>query len=189
MNDSNSVTQTSSGRRAWMWGAGAVALCAGAGAAWWGRKPSMTAAASQAEADALWAVKAEQPDGSALNMTAFRGRPLLVNFWATWCPPCVEELPMVDSFFREQQGNGWQVVGLALDKPAAVQAFLAKTPVSFPVGILGMGGMSVLKAAGNTGGGLPFTIVLDPDGTVQNRKMGQITLIDLQDWASKTRRL
>lgn len=170
------------GRRAWMLGAGAAALVAGAGVAWWqgGRARPADAGA----VDALWRLDTPRPDGATLAMSAFRGRPLLVNFWATWCPPCVEELPLVDAFFRQHAPNGWQVVGLALDKPAAVQAFLGKAPVTFPVGILGMSGMDLLRTLGNSGGGLPFTVVLDAAGAVQARKMGQITLTDLQGWAS-----
>lgn len=173
------------GRRGLVLGASAAALLAGVGAAWWsGRSQPADDAASQA----LWAVQGEQPDGAPLAMASFRGRPTLVNFWATWCPPCVEELPLIDAFFRQHATNRWQVVGLALDKPAAVRTFLAKTPVTFPVGILGLSGMSVLKTLGNTGGGLPFTLVLDAAGKVQARKMGQITPDDLQGWAHKTTR-
>lgn len=173
-------------RRGLVLGAGAAALVAGVGAAWWaGRGAQGTDGASAA---AVWALNAAQPDGAGLSMAAFRGRPVLVNFWATWCPPCVEELPLVDGFFRQHAANGWQVVGLALDKPESVRAFLAKTPVSFPVGILGMGGMGALKALGNTTGGLPFTLVLNARGSVQARKMGQITPTDLQGWAHGTSR-
>ena len=171
-------------RRGLMLGAGAAALLAGVGAAWWGgrSRPVDPAVA------ALWALSATQPDGAPLAIASLRGRPTLVNFWATWCPPCVEELPLIDAFYREHVANGWQVVGLALDKPAAVQAFLAKTPVTFPIGILGLGGMSILKTLGNTGGGLPFTLVLNAGGALQDRKMGQITTMDLQGWARETTR-
>ena len=171
-------------RRGLMVGAGAVALLAGAGAAWWGARSRPMDPAETA----LWAPSATQPDGAPLTMASLRGRPTLVNFWATWCPPCVEELPLIDAFYREHAANGWQVVGLALDKPAAVQSFLAKTPVTFPIGILGLGGMGVLKTLGNSGGGLPFTLVLNAKGALQDRKMGQITTIDLQGWARETTR-
>lgn len=171
-------------RRGVVLGAGAAALLAGAGVAWWGGRPQ---AADPAVA-ALWDLGAAQPDGTPLAMASLRGRPLLVNFWATWCPPCVEELPLIDAFYREQAAAGWQVVGLALDKPASVQAFLAKTPVTFPIGILGLGGMGVLKTLGNSGGGLPFTLVLNAEGGLRDRKMGQITTVDLQRWARETTR-
>jgi thiol-disulfide isomerase/thioredoxin len=132
-------------------------------------------------------LQSERPEGGTLPMAGFRGRPLLVNFWAPWCPPCVEELPMIDAFFRQHAPNGWQVVGLAVDKPEAVQKFLGKTPVAFPVGILGLAGLSVVKELGNAAGGLPFTLVLDAAGHVAERKIGQITPQDLQRWATQIR--
>lgn len=172
-------------RRGLVLGMGTAALLAGAAAAWWSGRSSRP---MDPAAAALWALSATQPDGAPLAMASLRGRPTLVNFWATWCPPCVEELPLIDAFYREHAANGWQVVGLAVDKPAAVQAFLGKTPVTFPVGILGLGGMSMLKTLGNTGGGLPFTLVLNAEGALQDRKMGQITTIDLLGWARETTR-
>lgn len=169
-------------RRWWLGAAGAAALAAGAGLAWRRHAP----AALSAESQALWALQSQQPDGAALPMAGFRGRPLLVNFWAPWCAPCVEELPLIDGFFREQAANGWQVVGLAVDRLQAVQAFLGRTPVSFPIGILGLGGLSVLQQMGNSSGGLPFTLVMDRAGEVAERKMGQISAGDLQRWVAQT---
>lgn len=174
----------SAARRSVLLAAGACALVAGAGAAWWSRR---LGAAVPPESAGLWSLQSERPDGGTLPMADFRGRALLVNFWAPWCPPCVEELPMIDAFFRQHGPNGWQVVGLAVDKPAAVQKFLDKTPVGFPVGILGLAGLSVVKELGNQAGGLPFTLVLDAAGHVVERKIGQITPQDLQRWAAQIR--
>ncbi len=175
-----SATVPTRSRRRLILGAGAAALVAGAGSAWWARR---SAPADDPALAVLWALQCERPDGTRLSMADFRGRPLLVNFWATWCPPCVEELPLIDGFFAQHAGNGFQVVGLAVDKPAAVRNFLAKAPVAFPVGITGMEGLSLLRALGNTAGGLPFTMVLKGTGEVHTRKMGQISLQELQGWA------
>lgn len=170
------------GRRGVLVAAGAAALAAGAGAAWWLRPATP---ALSPELEVFWTSQSERPDGGALPMAQFRGRPLLVNFWAPWCPPCVEELPLIDGFFRQHSANGWQVVGLAVDRTPAVQAFLGRTPVSFPVGIVGLAGLSLVKAMGNTSGGLPFTLVMDAGGNVHERKMGQITAADLQRWSTQ----
>lgn len=179
------MTQASQvARRGMLAAVGVAALAAGAGAAWWLRRPQV---AANPETQGLWALQSDKPGGGVLPMASFQGRPLLVNFWAPWCPPCVEELPMIDAFFRQHAANGWQVVGLAVDKPVAVQNFLGKTPVSFPVGILGLAGLSVVKNLGNTAGGLPFTLVLDAAGHVVERKIGQITPGDLQRWATQIR--
>jgi len=124
-------------------------------------------------------------------MAAFRGRPLLLNFWATWCPPCVKELPLIDQFQREQRerldprgaaGKGWQVVGLAVDQRAPVLGFLLRQPVSFDVGLAGLEGIDLARTLGNTGGGLPFTIALDRQGGIIQRKLGSLQPDDLARW-------
>ncbi|EWS62770.1 Cytochrome c biogenesis protein TlpA [Hydrogenophaga sp. T4] len=109
---------------------------------------------SDAEAE-FWASRFEDPDGQPLALERFRGQPLLVNFWATWCPPCVEELPMLNAFYREHQARGWQVVGLAVDQLPAVRSFLQKLPLAFPVGMVGFAGTELSRVLGNPGGGLP----------------------------------
>jgi thiol-disulfide isomerase/thioredoxin len=132
---------------------------------------------------ALWGLEFDRPEGGALAMQSLSGKPLLLNFWATWCPPCVEELPMLNAFYREHQARGWQVVGLAIDQPSAVRKFLTRIPLEFPVGMAGLGGTDLSRSLGNLTGGLPFTVVLGANGRVLHRKMGQITADDLQQWA------
>jgi hypothetical protein len=91
-------------------------------------------------------------------------------------------MPMIDRFFRENGGNGWQVIGLAIDQPSAVRKFLQKTPVSYPTGLAGLQGTELVKGLGNTAGGLPFTLVLNSEGTVAARKMGKLEPADLDTW-------
>jgi thiol-disulfide isomerase/thioredoxin len=161
----------------------AVAACAlGAGVAWWRLAPREVHPPAVA---AFWASRFDGPDGEPVVMDRFLGQPLLVNFWATWCPPCVEELPMLNAFQAEHGGRGWQVLGLAVDQPSAVQRFLQRMPLDFPHAMAGLGGTELSRQLGNPSGGLPFTVVFDRAGRVAQRKLGQVKPEDLVAWAAQ----
>jgi len=171
----------SSSRRHWLMGAvaGAAAL-AGAGLAW---RKYQVQDGTPALDNSLWQMTFTTPDGKTLRMADLRGKPLLLNFWATWCPPCIEELPLLNNFFKENTGKGWQVLGLAVDQLEPVKRFLANSPLAFPVGLSGMPGLELSKSLGNLSGGLPFSVVFGADGQVAHRKIGKIKPEDLQAWA------
>lgn len=170
-------------RRLLYGGVAAGAALAGAGWAWWRYQPH--ALSTQAAEVSFFEQTFETPAGAPLKAEDFRGKPLLLNFWATWCPPCIAELPMLSEFFVAQQARGWQVLGLAVDQPAAVRKFLERSPVSFPIAMAGAEGTQLSRSLGNLVGGLPFTVVFGADGSVQQRKMGEIKPRDLVDWVAK----
>lgn len=167
-------------RRAWMVGAGVAAAVAGAGVAWW--RLGLTTPLSDAEA-AFWGAAFQDTQGQPVRMDGFQGRPLLVNFWATWCPPCVEELPLIDAFHREQSDRGWQVLGLAVDQAAPVVRFLARLPLGFPVALAGLAGADLSRSLGNPSGALPFSVAFGADGRIMHRKLGKLSVDELAQWA------
>ena len=171
-------------RRGVLVGAGLLALLAGAGLAW--RRYQLEAASPEAT-DLLWRQEVLTPGGAMLPLVSLRGRPLLVNFWATWCPPCVKEMPELDAFAKEHSAEGWQVLGLALDQLDAVKQFLTQTPVSFPIGIVGVEGLNLVRALGNPSGGLPFSVLLNGRGQIVQQKMGATTASELSQWAAAIR--
>jgi len=167
-------------RRGWTLAAGvaAVATAAGIGGSIWRLRGASTSAE-----DELWTSSFEAPDGTRLAMAALRGQPLVLNFWATWCPPCVREMPALDRFARDFAARGWRVVGLAADKPEPVREFLARTPVSYAVGIADFAAIELSRRLGNLAGGLPFTLLFDRDGTLLQRRIGETSYEQLNAWA------
>jgi thiol-disulfide isomerase/thioredoxin len=157
----------------------AGALAAGVGAAWW---RSQSQQLPPAMTDALWSAEFERPDGSPLKLVDFKNRPLVINFWATWCTPCVEEMPLLNAFFQENTAKNWQVVGLAIDQPSAVKRFLTQYPVGYSIGMAGLNGTTLMTALGNQEGGLPFTLVIDSQGGLLQRKLGKLSDSDIRSW-------
>ena len=170
-------------RRHMLIGAGALAAAAGMGLAWWRGSSEPPEGTVTEPFPEFWAQQWDSPQGAVLRLQDFRGKPLLINFWATWCPPCIEELPLINDFYRKNQPKGWQVIGLAVDRPAAVQGFLQKMPLDFPVGLAGMTGAEFGKKLGNPSGSLPFSVVVGAQGTVLQRKLGRLHPADLDVWA------
>lgn len=166
-------------RRVLLGGAASVAALAGVGAAWWERRSD----AAASPIPGFWEQQWPTPNGEMVGMQSLMGRPLLLNFWATWCPPCVEELPLINAFYREHHANGWQVLALAVDKLAPVQKFLRAMPLDFSVGLAGSVGADWARSLGNLAGGLPFSVVLDSQGVVVQRKIGRLTPADLAAWS------
>jgi thiol-disulfide isomerase/thioredoxin len=130
------------------------------------------------------ALELEDIEGKMHRLADYRGKVVLVNFWATWCAPCVEEMPLLDAFYRQNAAKGWQVIGLAIDQPSSVRRFLERTPVTFPIGLAGLEGTELTKALGNLAGGLPFTVIVSADGTLRQRRMGRVSEADLKAWSS-----
>lgn len=113
----------------------------------------------------------------------FDGRPILVNLWASWCGPCIEEMPELDRYAQVQGDAGVQVVGIALDDQAAVEAFLQRIPVRYTILIDAPGPRDAGVQLGNPRGVLPYTALVSADGRLLRQRIGPFTHGELDDWA------
>ncbi len=168
-------------KRSTIVGIAAAAGLAGAGLALWQYR--LVEPADDALA-ALWLLELELPQGGTMHLKNLRGKPTVLNFWATWCPPCVEELPLLERFYKLNAAKGWQVVGVAVDNANAVNKFLSKMPLTFPVPLAGLAGTELSRSLGNISGGLPFTVVFDSAGQVALRHMGKLSAQQVDGFAA-----
>lgn len=124
-------------------------------------------------------------DGPALQLpAAYAGRPVLVNLWASWCGPCIEEMPELDRFAREQGETGVQVLGIALDDAEAVRAFLERVPVAYAIALDAPGPADAGVRLGNPRGVLPYTVLLSPDGRLLKQRIGPFAHGEIDGWVA-----
>ena len=116
----------------------------------------------------------------------FAGRPLLVNVWASWCGPCIEEMPELQRFAAAQGDGGTQVVGIALDDAAAVQAFLQRIPVDYPILLDTPGPADSGVRLGNPKGVLPYSVLVSADGRLLKQRIGPFVHGEIGRWATPT---
>lgn len=159
-------------RQQWLIGGAAVlALAAGLGVATWLKQPG---AAQPGAADAL--LNAQMPDlqNRPQSLAQHRGKVLVVNFWATWCPPCREEVPVFVDAQARFGSQGLQLVGIALDNRKQVADFVQEYGVNYPILIGGVNESEALRKLGNPGGGLPYTLVYDRTGKLHRKIIGSL---------------
>ncbi len=112
----------------------------------------------------------------ATPIASLKGRPLVVNFWATWCPPCVEEMPELSALQAELSGAGVQVIGIGVDSASNIRQFASTRDFAYPLLVAGAAGIELSRRLGNGAGGLPFTVVIDANGQVVARMLGRFDL-------------
>lgn len=122
-------------------------------------------------------------DGKPLALpAAFAGRPILINLWASWCGPCIKEMPELNRYAAAQAANGTQVVGIALDHADDVRAFLQRVPVGYPILIDQAGPRDAGVQLGNPKGVLPYTALIGADGRLLKQKIGPFAEGEIDNW-------
>jgi thiol-disulfide isomerase/thioredoxin len=128
----------------------------------------------------LWNATPPGASGTSQPLAAFKGKPVVVNFWASWCGPCVKEMPELSAMQREYQKKGITFIGLGVDSEKNINDFLTKVPVAYPVYVTGFGGADLARSFGNNAGGLPFTVVIDSKGAIRSTKLGEVDTAELR---------
>jgi thiol-disulfide isomerase/thioredoxin len=162
----------------------AIAATVAGGYTLLGRNKPQPAPAAAADDPVAGLMQLQLPDlnGASHSLAAWKGQPIVVNFWATWCAPCVKEMPELDALQKKYPQI--RFVGIGVDSAANMQKFVEKVQVSYPLWVIGAGAIDTLRKLGNPSGGLPFTIVFNADGSINRKILGEIQPDDLSQTLS-----
>ncbi len=158
-----------------MWLVGGLACTIGLYASWRFFKEPFKQTRPSTNLAALWQAKLPDQVGRMQSLAQYRGRPLVVNFWAAWCEPCVEEMPVLSALQKKYAAKGVHFIGIAVDSATNVAQFMQKVKVDYALYSAGYGGLALARALGNTQGGLPFTVLIDASGKIHSTLLGSVT--------------
>ncbi|WP_293779451.1 TlpA disulfide reductase family protein [uncultured Oxalicibacterium sp.] len=128
----------------------------------------------------LFQFKMEDTNGHKQKLASFQGKTLVLNFWATWCAPCVDEMPELVELQNEHDPEKLQVLGISIDSPSNVRAFAEKYKITYPLLLAGIDGTELARLFGNQAGGLPFTVIITPSGAVKKTYLGRLKMEELR---------
>ncbi len=120
-------------------------------------------------------------DGKKHALDEWRGKVILLNFWATWCPPCREEIPLLVNLQKKYGADGLQVIGVAVDNKTAVMLYRQSAGMNYPILMGDDDTLQLVARYGNSTGSLPFSVVIDRSGSIAVRKLGPFTDIELEN--------
>lgn len=137
-------------------------------------------ASEPAAVDQLFAGALPDPQGREQPLAQWKGKPLVVNFWATWCAPCVEEMPELQELHAELSTKGMQVIGIGIDTAENIAAFGSKLGIDYPLLVGGPAATEMTRRFGNKAGGLPYTVLIDAGGQVRKTYLGRLKMEELR---------
>jgi peroxiredoxin len=164
---------TSSERRRWL-ALGGAAIAATAAGAWFASRRLAPQLPADDVVNAFFASKFNDGTGQPVAMDSFRGRTLVLNFWATWCPPCIDEMPELSALQNDFTPVNAQVLGIGVDSAANIAEFARKTQIAYPVLVTGAAGVEWARRFGDLAGALPYTVVITSDGKIADTVLGRI---------------
>lgn len=125
---------------------------------------------------AILAQTLAMPDGRQVALSHWKGKTIVANFWATWCAPCVEEMPELSGLQSQLVGKNIQIIGIGIDSSDKIREFSVKHKIAYPLFVAGTEGLALSRQAGNHHGGLPFTIVIDASGQITHSYLGRLDM-------------
>ncbi len=125
--------------------------------------------------DAMFNARLPDLAGVRQPIAQWRGKVLVVNFWATWCPPCRTEIPEFIQLQKQYDSQGLQFIGIALDEKAKIQSFVDEVGINYPILVGDLEAVALAQASGNRMGGLPYTIIIDQKGKVIATELGGLS--------------
>ncbi len=153
----------------------------GAGAAVAGGLVGALALQAQSGAADLLAAPFRDLSGAKRTLREWRGRVVVCNFWATWCAPCREEIPMLVAVREVFAAKGAEIVGIGIDQAAKVAEFAETYRIPYPVLIAGAHAIELMRRLGNGLGGLPYTVVVDRVGAITHRRLGALARAEVEE--------
>ncbi len=130
--------------------------------------------------ESLFNAKLTNENGVIQNFSQYKGKIIVLNFWATWCPPCREEMPELASLYKKYQAQNVVVVGIAAEELATMRQYAIDTPVGYPIVAGDMDAMAIASLLGNAQGALPYTVIINAEGHVASVYLGRISLTKLE---------
>lgn len=161
----------------------AIVSAAGGGAyQWWLRGGSAAGQFPdpQATVERVYAARLADLNGSMQPLSQWRGQVMVINFWATWCVPCREEIPGFVRLQERYSSRGLVFVGIAIDEPQKVAEFAREFHINYPLLVGGMDTLELLRQTGNRGGVLPYTLIIDRRGKLVSREPGGLKEVKLE---------
>jgi thiol-disulfide isomerase/thioredoxin len=139
-----------------------------------------TPAAVLSPVAALYAQSLPDTAGQLQSLAQWRGKPLIINFWATWCHPCVQEMPALTALQTEVAPRGIQFIGIGIDSAPHIAEFATQYKIGYPLYVAGVSGTELSRQLGNDTGGLPYTVLIGRDGKIKKTYLGLLKLSEFR---------
>lgn len=128
----------------------------------------------------LWALQLKDAQNKTSALNQWQGKTIVLNFWATWCAPCVQEMPELQALQMEFQTKDVQLLGIGIDSASNIAEFAQKHQISYPLFAAGMEGTQLSEAMGNQHKGLPYTVLIDRQSHIVKRYSGRLDIAQLR---------